>query len=693
MSSKHKSVIWEYFEKTSNVEIVLCKLCHASVKSCGNTTNIRNHIKRNHPSIKLSKGAVTVVMRRSSQSVASTSSTEPQEQNVDDPDVMTEENDFAEVARTIVNKAQQTQRTLNFASTSSSSSGIVDNDSVASFSGSGSASVRSIQTTSSSITPQSANISLTRQSTISESIFNIKSYDRGGYKTRAITDALIYMVAKDNLPLSTTEKQGFRFFMQKAVPMYKIPCRKTLTKMVKSKYEVLSTLIKSKLSLVDHLTLTSDIWTDTLNTKSFLGMTVHFLNLNKVALDSVTIGVLELSASHTADNISTWFEHLLAQWGIKKSQVFTVVTDSGANILSAVNKTFTSDKHLPCFAHTLNLVSERALLNLTDVLSVINKIKSIVTFFKQSVAASDELRKLCDLKLKQSVPTRWNSIYFMIDRFILCSNHIASVLIHIRRGPEMLTADEIDIAKEMLLVLKPMEVATRELCGQKYVTGSTVIPLINCLIKKTESIDLTHPTALSLKRAMLENLDKRFGRMEERSLLSISTILDPRFKTIHLNNPLTSSKAIKMIKTQIIEIKSNCDEPSSSNQGSSDDDVEPSDSLWSVHNELVTKKAATQNSHQPEERIPTELKHYLSQPTIPLGDDILKYWDINGNMFPLLKKIVQPYLSVVATSVPSERLFSKAGNIMTEKRNRLKGDKLQQLLFLSSLNFEDWHIE
>ncbi|CAI6356013.1 unnamed protein product [Macrosiphum euphorbiae] len=391
-------------------------------------------------------------------------------------------------------------------------------------------------------------------------------------------------------------------------------------------------------------------------------MTVHFLSLNKVALESVTLGVLELSASHTSDNISAWFEHLLFQWGITKSQIFTVVTDNGANILSAVNKTFGQEKHLPYFAHTLNLVSERALVNLADVHNIINKIKAIVTYFKQSVAASDELGKLCDHKLKQSVPTRWNSIYFMIDRFILCSNHIASVLINIRRGPEMLTADEIDVAKEMLLVLRPMEVATRELCGQKYVTGSTVIPLINCLIKKTESIDLTHPTALSLKKAMLENLDK-------------------------------SSRAIKFIKNKINEIKSNCEEPNSSNQGSSDDDGERSDSLWSVHNDLVSKKAASQSSEQSEERMPTELKHYISQPTILLGDDILKYWDINGNMFPLLKKIVQPYLSLVATSVISERLFSKAGNIMTEKRNRLKGEKLQQLLFLSSLNFEDWRIE
>ena len=82
-----------------------CKLCHASVKSCGNTTNIRNHIKRNHPTIKQIKGAVVSKVRRISQSVASTSSTEPQEENVDDPDVMTDDNDFAEVA-TIVNKVR-----------------------------------------------------------------------------------------------------------------------------------------------------------------------------------------------------------------------------------------------------------------------------------------------------------------------------------------------------------------------------------------------------------------------------------------------------------------------------------------------------------------------------------------------------------------------------------------------------------
>ncbi|CAI6367128.1 unnamed protein product [Macrosiphum euphorbiae] len=192
---------------------------------------------------------------------------------------------------------------------------------------------------------------------------------------------------------------------------------------------------------------------------------------------------------------------------------------------------------------------------------------------------------------------------------------------------------------------------------------------------------------------MLENLDIRFGRMEDIGLLTVATILDPRFKTIHLNNPNVTARAIKFIKKKISEIKNSDDLNSSSCQGSSDDDSDRRDSLWSVHTELVTKKAASQSSTLSEERIPTDLKHYLDQPTISLTDDILKYWKQNSNMYPYLYKIVRPYLSVVATSVPSEHLFSKAGNIMTEKRNRLKGEKLQQLLFLSSLHFDDWHLD
>ncbi|CAI6349045.1 unnamed protein product [Macrosiphum euphorbiae] len=256
----------------------------------------------------------------------------------------------------------------------------------------------------------------------------------------------------------------------------------------------------------------------------------------KDSLDSVTIGILELADSHNANNVCEWFEQILKEWDIQKHQVLTVVTDSGANILSAVKKkTFGNDHHLPCFAHTLNLVTQRPLNELPDIQNIISKIKSIVTFFKQSVSANDELKIVCDLKLKQSVPTRWNSIYYMIDRFLLCSNHIASILITIRRGPSMLSGDEIVIAKEINLILKPFEAATKEFCGETYIKSSKVIPLIHCLLKHCEKIAVNNPTVVQF--ALLDNLQRR-----------------------------------------------------GSNKDSSDDDTEQADNLWSFHNELVSKK-------------------------------------------------------------------------------------------------------
>lgn len=121
----------------------------------------------------------------------------------------------------------------------------------------------------------------------------------------------------------------------------------------------------------------------------------------------------------------------------------------------------------------------------------------------------------------------------------------------------MLSADEIDIAKEINLILKPFEAATKELCGENYITGSKVIPLIHCLIKNCEQIVVNNPTVVQLKSALLDNLQRRFGRMEEIQILSIATLLDPRFKTLHSNNAVAVSKAICTIRLKILDLKTN----------------------------------------------------------------------------------------------------------------------------------------
>ncbi|XP_050093827.1 uncharacterized protein LOC126576562 [Anopheles aquasalis] len=51
---------------------------------------------------------------------------------------------------------------------------------------------------------------------------------------------------------------------------------------------------------------------------------------------------------------------------------------------------------------------------------------------------------------------------------------------------------------------------------------------------------------------------------------------------------------------------------------------------------------------------------------VPLVSCIAK----RKTIYPALSTFAQKYLSVPATSVPCERIFSKAGQIMTERRRR-----------------------
>lgn len=105
---------------------------------------------------------------------------------------------------------------------------------------------------------------------------------------------------------------------------------------------------------------------------------------------------------------------------------------------------------MPCIAHTLKLVVQNALDNANDIASIINKIKHLVTFFKHSVSATDELNKICKLKLKQSVPTRCNSIYFMLEKCIICSDNIASTIVKFPNSPPMISGTQLFIAKEIM---------------------------------------------------------------------------------------------------------------------------------------------------------------------------------------------------------------------------------------------------
>lgn len=107
--------------------------------------------------------------------------------------------------------------------------------------------------------------------------------------------------------------------------------------------------------------------------------------------------------------------------------------------------------------------------------------------------------------------------------------------------------------------------------------------------------------------------------------------------------------------------------------------------LRSDHHKLIRE---TWDSHQQskDDEMPSELSLYLrTPPTGHLDDKPLSIWEELKETYPTLYKVMPQYMSTVATSVPSERLFSK-GLVLNQQRNRLKGKLLSQILFLQSID-------
>ena len=79
-----------------------------------------------------------------------------------------------------------------------------------------------------------------------------------------------------------------------------------------------------------------------------------------------------------------------------------------------------------------------------------------------------------------------------------------------------------------------------------------------------------------------------------------------------------------------------------------------------------------------------EIDDYVS--IVHTDEDIkkgsLEFWKNSGLRFPLLQQLAKRYLSVPATSAPIERVFSTAGKILKQDRNRLLPQNFERLLFL-----------
>lgn len=92
------------------------------------------------------------------------------------------------------------------------------------------------------------------------------------------------------------------------------------------------------------------------------------------------------------------------------------------------------------------------------------------------------------------------------------------------------------------------------------------------------------------------------------------------------------------------------------------------------------------------ELVEREITRYMSsgRQTTDTALTLLEWWKKNQYEYPRLSKLARRILAIPASSVPSERVFSLAGNLISKKRSRLKPKLVNKIIFLCANMKKYW---
>ncbi|KAK0147026.1 Zinc finger BED domain-containing protein 4 [Merluccius polli] len=524
-------------------------------------------------------------------------------------------------------------------------------------------------------------------SPIEQVLEKTKKFHKDHQKQKALTVAIAKMIAVDDQPFSVVEDEGFSEVLEVAEPRYNKPSRRYFADVaLPALHDIVATHIHKLLdSNVNDISFTTDIWSSDLNQTSMLSLTAQWIDKN-FEMKRAVLHAQEFPGSHTGTAIASAFDSMFKEWRIRKENVHVVLRDNTRNMVKAMEEC--GVKSLGCMAHLGQLAVHDAVLSQRSVVDSLAIARKIVGHFKSSPLGTSRLRDIqreIGMKtkmLQQDVPTRWNSTFMMMTT--LLEQKRALVMYEAYHGlPVSLNVNQWSLIEKMTTLLAPFEELTREISSHT-ATAADVIPSVVALKRFLNKTAETDSGVKTTKSALLEAVNKRFETSFSEQLYYLATILDPRYKDRYFDADL------KLVAKNKLEKEVDKMTPSATAEPTPDaEEGEPQEkrmctpseghSFLDMFDEILEEKEQDEQATGPTS---VQVHGYLTEPTIPRNVSPLQYWQSNMTRFPALAPVARKYLSAPCTSVDSERLFSAASNVVSEKRNRIGTERAEMLLFV-----------
>ncbi|XP_026284719.2 zinc finger BED domain-containing protein 4-like [Frankliniella occidentalis] len=534
------------------------------------------------------------------------------------------------------------------------------------------------------------------QPSITDAFKKVTTFPRDNKQAKKITRKILEMIALDYQPISIVEDKGFRALINLLEPRYVLPSRKWLSgKGLPDLYQEIRGKIQEEidgdLSAITSLSFTVDGWSSR-SKEGYLSLTLQYANKEGFP-KNFTLECNHFPGEHSGETIYEKVKEMTADWGIDIEDVLKdiyVVSDSARNMTSA----FSNKNVVPikCAVHMLQTVVDDSMIEADqEIETLLSKCRLIVGHYNHSNKSHERLQQvqkrlgLKEHELIQSVDTRWNSTYLMLDRLkeqkeALCVD--LPKVGKIGKKSVDLTNDDWEKIGDLSTVLAPVYEATLELGREDCPTLSMVLPIVSSIQQTLSTSMQTSTFARKLKSALLRHLRSRFGPLEHENHYLLATVLDPRFKLAMFETGQTVNvKNILRQATSSLARRAAHEEPEPTPEVE-EESAQDKGSIWNI---LKSKSRAERNPAQGRVRvdpIQEEIDKYLNLELIDPTADAYAWWRANKDLFPNLFKLALKYLGIPASSLTSEREFSKAGQIVTVRRANLKPLTVKILVFL-----------
>ena len=272
----------------------------------------------------------------------------------------------------------------------------------------------------------------------------------------------------------------------------------------------------------------------------------------------------------------------------------------------------------------------------------------------------------------------------------------------------MITDDEWDLLVDLTEVLSIFADVTTELGGSNYVTSSLRVRMLIEIIKtlttrssdqqtyideqddafddgsneeENQDDDINKPVITfglldAVKSNLYMNMKKYYPTLVTAEVL-IPSILDSRFKSLDFVSSEQKIMTEQHLHQLFKQEKEKQNKASNTPNTSETPDVS-NNSRSRKRKTLMERLAKDSVVAAPD----NEVSEYLQMYEIPIKSDSLIWWNEKKDKFPILSNLAQKYLAVSATSTASERLFSDAGNLLTNKRTCMKPKLFKKIMFL-----------